>query len=59
MIESNLAGGRQELVNKADLVYGQSITDACVDFETTERMLEALASELMARPSRSFARQSA
>jgi 3-deoxy-7-phosphoheptulonate synthase len=43
MIESNLVAGRQELKNKADLVYGQSITDACVDFATTERMLERLA----------------
>ena len=43
MIESNLVGGRQEPRNKADLVYGQSITDACVDFSTTERMLERLA----------------
>jgi 3-deoxy-7-phosphoheptulonate synthase len=43
MIESNLVGGRQELESKADLVYGQSITDACVDFATTERMLERLA----------------
>jgi len=43
MIESNLVGGRQELGNKATLVYGQSITDACVDFATTERMLERLA----------------
>jgi 3-deoxy-7-phosphoheptulonate synthase len=43
MIESNLVGGRQELKNKTDLVYGQSITDACVDFSTTERMLERLA----------------
>ena len=43
MIESNLVGGRQELKSKADLVYGQSITDACVDFATTERMLERLA----------------
>jgi phospho-2-dehydro-3-deoxyheptonate aldolase len=24
-------------------VYGQSITDACVDFETTEQMLRMLA----------------
>jgi 3-deoxy-7-phosphoheptulonate synthase len=43
MIESNIVGGRQELRNKQDLVYGQSVTDACVDFPTTERMLERLA----------------
>ena len=43
MIESNLVAGRQELKHKDHLVYGQSITDACVDFATTERMLERLA----------------
>src|SRR5205085_2646300 len=40
MIESHLVAGRQDLKNaRTDLVYGQSITDACVDFATTERML--------------------
>jgi 3-deoxy-D-arabino-heptulosonate 7-phosphate (DAHP) synthase len=33
-------------------VYGQSITDAWVDFPTTERMLDALALDLRARPKR-------
>ncbi|MDQ2646753.1 MAG: 3-deoxy-7-phosphoheptulonate synthase [Myxococcota bacterium] len=51
MIESNLVGGRQELRDKDQLVYGQSITDACVDFATTERMLESLALDLRGRPS--------
>jgi 3-deoxy-7-phosphoheptulonate synthase len=44
MIESHLVAGRQALVlGSAGLRYGQSITDACVDFEMTERMLEELA----------------
>ena len=43
MLESNLVAGRQELRSKADHVYGQSITDACVDFPTTERALLGLA----------------
>jgi 3-deoxy-7-phosphoheptulonate synthase len=46
MIESNLVAGRQELregATRADLVYGQSITDACVDLATTAEMLGALA----------------
>jgi len=51
MIESNLVGGRQELSDRSSLVYGQSITDACVDFATTERMLESLAMDLRGRPS--------
>lgn len=44
MIESHIKSGRQSLPkNLDDLVYGQSITDACVDFETTKTMLEQLA----------------
>jgi 3-deoxy-7-phosphoheptulonate synthase len=44
MIESNLIAGRQDLSKDGTpLTYGQSITDACVDFATTERMLEGLA----------------
>jgi 3-deoxy-7-phosphoheptulonate synthase len=46
MIESNIVGGKQELKgDKSELVYGQSITDACVDFATTERMLEQFADD--------------
>jgi 3-deoxy-7-phosphoheptulonate synthase len=43
MIESHLVAGRQELVPGKTLVYGQSITDACIDFPTTEKTLEELA----------------
>ncbi len=43
MIESNLVGGRQDLVAGQDLVYGQSITDGCIDWDTTVSALEALA----------------
>ncbi|MGD1853535.1 MAG: 3-deoxy-7-phosphoheptulonate synthase [Leptolyngbyaceae cyanobacterium] len=44
MIESHILAGRQPIPeNLDDLVYGQSITDACVDFETTKAMLEKLA----------------
>jgi 3-deoxy-7-phosphoheptulonate synthase len=40
MIESHLVAGRQDLKrSREELTYGQSITDACVDFATTERML--------------------
>ena len=46
MIESNLVAGRQELRGDPKaLTYGQSITDGCVDFATTERMLEAFAQD--------------
>ena len=39
MIESNINQGKQKLVKKEDLKYGVSITDACVDLITTEKML--------------------
>lgn len=43
MIESHLAAGRQDFVPGKPLNYGQSITDACIDFETTERALTEFA----------------
>ncbi len=40
MLESNLVAGAQKFPQPAsDLVYGQSITDACIDWETTEALL--------------------
>jgi 3-deoxy-7-phosphoheptulonate synthase len=41
MLESNLLAGNQKLVEGklADLVYGVSVTDACIGWETTERLL--------------------
>ncbi len=45
MIESHLVEGRQdgEGKNKEDLVYGQSITDACINWDTTDAILRELA----------------
>jgi 3-deoxy-7-phosphoheptulonate synthase len=44
MIESNLVAGKQSFpAPRPQLVYGQSITDACVDFPTTLAMLRELA----------------
>ena len=43
MLESNLVAGRQDPVPGKALVYGQSVTDACVDFSTTEVLLRELA----------------
>ncbi|NJL79977.1 MAG: 3-deoxy-7-phosphoheptulonate synthase [Richelia sp. RM2_1_2] len=53
MIESNLVAGNQSITNNNKvLVYGQSITDACVDWDTTEKMLHFLASSVeLGRPS--------
>jgi 3-deoxy-7-phosphoheptulonate synthase len=45
MIESHLVGGRQDADGSA-LVYGQSITDACLDFDATRTTLLKLAEQL-------------
>lgn len=40
MLESNLVSGNQHLTKRPGmLAYGQSITDACIDWETTERIV--------------------
>ncbi|HEY0032980.1 MAG TPA: 3-deoxy-7-phosphoheptulonate synthase [Devosia sp.] len=49
MVESNLVAGRQDLVPGKPLVYGQSITDGCIDWDTTVVALEALAKAVTAR----------
>ena len=43
MIESHLVGGRQDVVPGQPLVYGQSITDACLAWDETVPVLETLA----------------
>ncbi len=44
MIESHLVAGNQALSSeRKPLTYGQSITDACVNWETTQKMLYSLA----------------
>ena len=49
MIESNLVAGRQDVVPGKPLTYGQSITDGCIDWETTVSALEQLADAVAAR----------
>ena len=39
MLESNLVEGRQDVNKKEDLVYGQSITDACIGWDETELLI--------------------
>ena len=40
MVESNLGAGNQKMTaDPADLQYGVSITDACIDWDTTEKTL--------------------
>jgi 3-deoxy-7-phosphoheptulonate synthase len=43
MIESHLKAGRQDLIPGRALVYGQSITDACVGWEDTRALVDELA----------------
>jgi 3-deoxy-7-phosphoheptulonate synthase len=47
MLESNLLAGNQPFPRPSGpLVYGQSITDACVDWETTERLVLEVAGKV-------------
>ena len=49
MLESFLVAGRQEIGTDGELAYGQSITDACMDWDTTAEVLERLAESVRAR----------
>ena len=51
MIESHLVEGNQkgEGKNIEELTYGQSITDACINWETTEKVLRELAEAVVKR----------
>lgn len=44
MIESNLVGGRQDAEQGQELIHGQSITDACLGWDDTIKVLDILAS---------------
>ena len=53
MLESNLIAGAQKLVAGQPLVYGQSITDACIGWDETLPLLRELATAVRsARSSR-------
>jgi 3-deoxy-7-phosphoheptulonate synthase len=49
MVESHLVGGRQDLVPGKELTYGQSVTDGCIDWDTSVRVLEGLAAAVRQR----------
>src|SRR5438128_11810049 len=49
MVESNLKAGRQDLIPGKELVYGQSITDACIGWEESVPLLESLAEAVRGR----------
>ncbi|MCK5664823.1 MAG: 3-deoxy-7-phosphoheptulonate synthase, partial [Thiotrichaceae bacterium] len=49
MIESNLVEDHQNCSNKEALVYGQSITDACLNWEDSYKVLTKLANAVQQR----------
>ena len=49
MIESNLVAGAQPLIPGQPLVYGQSITDPCIDWAETYTLLKELAAAVRSR----------
>ena len=49
MVESHLVEGRQDLSPDHPLTYGQSITDACIHWEDSLRVLDTLAAAVRAR----------
>jgi 3-deoxy-7-phosphoheptulonate synthase len=49
MLESFLVAGRQDLGSAEALTYGQSITDGCIDWQTTVEVLDRLAGAVRAR----------
>jgi 3-deoxy-7-phosphoheptulonate synthase len=49
MIESNLVAGAQKIVPGQPLVYGQSVTDGCIDWAETHELLAELAAAVKAR----------
>lgn len=49
MIESHLVEGRQSISPDSELVYGQSITDACINWEDTDKVLRTLSEAVKER----------
>ena len=49
MVESYLVAGRQDLIPGKELIYGQSITDGCINWEQSVQLLNGLADAVKAR----------
>jgi 3-deoxy-7-phosphoheptulonate synthase len=49
MVESFLVAGNQKVIADQPLVYGQSITDACINLATSEEILSVLADAIKTR----------
>ncbi|MEM6960410.1 MAG: 3-deoxy-7-phosphoheptulonate synthase [Myxococcota bacterium] len=52
MVESFLVAGRQDLRLDHPMTFGQSVTDACIDWETTKEVLLELADAIETRRSK-------
>ncbi len=51
MLESHLVAGNQSVTEPQSMVYGQSITDACMSLQSTVELLDKLANRLVSRQS--------
>ncbi|MCK4841592.1 MAG: 3-deoxy-7-phosphoheptulonate synthase AroG [Methylococcales bacterium] len=51
MVESHLKSGRQDIVEDEPLIYGQSVTDACLGWDDTVQILNELAEAVQKRRS--------
>ena len=49
MIESHLVEGRQDIIEGKTPTYGQSITDACIGWDDTDKVLRQLAADVRMR----------
>ena len=49
MVESHLVAGRQDLKEGCELTYGQSVTDACIGWDESVKVLEGLAESVKQR----------
>ena len=49
MVESHLKAGRQDLLSGKPLVYGLSITDGCIGWEDSRKLLDTLAEAVRKR----------
>ncbi|XOZ34241.1 3-deoxy-7-phosphoheptulonate synthase [Halomonadaceae bacterium KBTZ08] len=46
MVESNINWGKQKLAAMDEMEYGVSVTDACIDWETTEKAVRQMRDDL-------------
>jgi len=57
MVESHLKAGRQDLVPGKQLIYGVSITDGCIGWEESHKLLDGLAAAVRNRRLKAGAEQ--